>query len=118
MIPGQLAFKVVFSLSIEYDEYHRSVLSLYEVFGLVGGIYEIIYLVFKLIVPIFSTRIFEYSLIKRFSDKTADPKNSNINNSKVHSYHIVKEREQKLKEVENQNNKQGTNFDVKQSNSI
>ena len=116
--PGELSFKVILSLNTEYDEYYRSVLSLYEVFGLVGGIYEIIYLIFKLIVPLVSNRIFEYDLIKRFSNMTEDFKTINFNNSKVHSYQTAKGREKQFKKPWNLNNKQGTNLSVIRSNSI
>ena len=61
--------KIIVKLDTEYQKYERSLLSIIEVFGIVGGSYEIISLVFRLILPIFTQRIFKHSIVKKLTEK-------------------------------------------------
>ena len=96
LIHDDLVFKkIIFKLDNEYDDYERSVLTLFEVIGIVGGVYEIIYLIFKFIVPIFSVRIFHYYLVSRLNKgmlEIAQPKNT----SRVHNYSVIEDRKSNL----------------------
>ena len=89
--PAGTSFRLILKLHQEFNEYHRSLLTFSEAIGIVGGIYEIIILIFKLFLSIFSTRIFEYYLVKRLSVKTANDRHQKFFSSKVHSYQIVEE---------------------------
>ena len=88
-IPGSLTlYQIKLSLSNEHDDYHRSVLTLVEAVGVVGGIYEIALMLLKFLLPIFTQRILEFYLVKRLSEGSLQ-KPMTKTDTKVHNYQVV-----------------------------
>ena len=76
-------------LDVEFNQFDRTMTTIFEVIGTVGGTYEIIFLFMKFLVPIFTKRILEYSLVNRLNQRKADFKSFRLKlSNRVHNYEI------------------------------
>ena len=80
---------VMLSIRIVQDDdvniYERKVFSLLEMFGQMGGVYEVIRLTFELFVAFFAKRLMMYTLFSHIYYTEDHPPNNSGANSQTHS---------------------------------
>ena len=114
-----LTHRYIFTLDAEYEQYERTMMTVFEVIGTVGGVYEMIYLFMKFLVPLVTTRIFEHSLVSRLnqtSTKVRVFKPKNVN--RVHNYAVENKAQTasedvRIKMLKVQNKSSSNNYDFK-----